>query len=494
MQASSNDVDVVVVGGGPAGAVAASALALDGRSVIVVERDKFPRYHIGESLLPATIHGVCEIIGAADAVHAAGFTRKAGGCFRWGSNPELWTFRFADQLAVEGASYAYQVERSRFDEILLRNAARCGADVREGVAAEAAIRDANGRFAGVRCRDATGSYEIRSRYVVDASGQAGLLANVVGRREYDSFFKNMALFGYFAGGRRLPPPNEGNIISAAFSKGWLWYIPLRPDLTSVGVVLPKDNLPLLRNDRHALYRSLLSECPLVADMIGSVEMVKEGPYSELRVLRDFSFANQRYFADGAVLIGDAACFIDPVFSSGVHLATLAGLHAARAINSCIADGMAEELAFTEFERRYRREFGVFYQFLVAFYDVHQDEESYFWAARKIVSAAESNKDAFIRLVAGVSSEEERFSSIDRFIDSTTDESRVLTHASMLDSNWAERDPELAARALGHITALGRERGELIKHGELSPIFAGGLVPSPSRLRWQVREADSSSNT
>jgi halogenation protein CepH len=356
------------------------------------------------------------------------------------------------------------------------------------VTVEEAIRNTDGRFSGVRCRNGAGSYEIRSRYVVDASGQAGLLANVVGRREYDSFFKNMALFGYFAGGRRLPPPNEGNIVSAAFSKGWFWYIPLRPDLTSVGVVLPKENLPLLRTeDRRALYRSLISECPVIADLVGSTEMVKEGPYSELRVLRDFSFANRRYFADGAVLVGDAACFIDPVFSSGVHLATLAGLHAARAINSCIADGMTEELAFGEFERRYRREFGVFYQFLVAFYDVHQDEESYFWAARKIVDAANSDKDAFIRLVAGVSSEDERFSSVHRFVDSTIDESRILTHASKLDSNWAERDPELAARAVEHLAVLGRERGELFKHGEVSPIFAGGLVPSPSRLRWRVQD-------
>lgn len=488
MAAASVDVDVVVVGGGPAGAVAASALALDGRSVIVVEREVFPRYHIGESLLPATIHGVCEIIGVAEAVHAAGFTRKAGGSFRWGTNPQVWSFRFADQLALEGASYAYQVERSRFDEILLRHAAGCGADVREGVAAEEAVRDESGRVVGVRCRDATRSYEIRSRYVVDASGQAGLLANVVGRREYDAFFKNMALFGYFAGGRRLPSPNEGNIISAAFSKGWIWYIPLRPDLTSVGLVIPKESIGLLRvEDRHQVYRQLISECPVVADMIGSAKMVAEGPYSELRVLRDFSFANHRYYADGAALVGDAACFIDPVFSSGVHLATLAGLHAARAINSCIADGMPEALAFGEFERRYRREFGVFFQFLVAFYEIHRDEESYFWAARKIVSSAESNRDAFVRLVAGLSGGDERFSSLSRFIDSTIDESRILTHASMLDSNWHERDPELAARAAGHIAVLARERGELFKQGELSPIFAGGLVPSASRLRWEVPE-------
>ena len=475
-------LDVIVIGGGPGGATTASLLAKDGRSVLLLEREHFPRYHVGESLLPATVHGVCRTLGVEDDLRDAGFTLKRGGSFRWGSNPGIWTFAFGDQMAVPGADYAYQVERSRFDEILLRNASRLGVDVREGCKVERVLR--GNRFEGVEYTDESGTlHQVRARYIVDSSGSAGVLANQIGHRRYDEHFRNIALFGYFAGGGRLPPPNEGNIFTAAFDEGWFWYIPLRPDLTSVGAVLPKERVSALRHGSpsKALER-LIHQCPAIADLLGTAPLVERGPYAQVRLVRDFSYTNDRFYADGGVLVGDAACFIDPVFSSGVHLATLSGTLAARSINTSLEGTLPESEAFREFERRYRREFGVFYQFLLAFYEIHRAPESYFWSARKLVRAATSDRDAFTRLVSGLSSAEPRFASADAYIASTAEKSRLLEAATQLDDSWSKRDPELAGRASEHLEALGRERIGLLTDDQAAT-FADGLITSPCGLRW-----------
>lgn len=471
----SEDVDVVVIGGGPAGSTAATVAARDGHRVVLLERERFPRYHIGESLLPATIHGVCEILGVAGEMHAAGFVRKHGGCFRWGSSPEPWTFRFSDQLAKPEASFAYQVERARFDDILLKNAQKKGVEVREAANVTDAIEE-DGRFIGVRYEDASGVHEVRGKFVIDASGGRGVFANLVGRRRYDEFFRNLAVFGYFENGKRLPEPNRGNILTAAFDGGWVWYIPLSDTLTSVGVVVPKESVGDLR-DRplEVSLRSYLGRCALVTDMLRDATRVTEGMYGEVRLLRDFSYQNDRYYANGCALVGDAACFIDPVFSSGVHLATLSGLLAARSVNSLLAGEIGEADAFREFERRYRREFGVFYQFLLGFYDLHRDPDSYFWNARKILRFAASDRDAFIRLVAGLSDAEDRFESAEAFLESTIDESRVLdavARAAPIARDEVER----------HTAALFRERRELLGENT-GPLFSDGLVASASQLRW-----------
>lgn len=469
--------DVIVVGGGPAGSTAATLMAKDGRRVVLLEREIFPRYHIGESLLPATIHGICELLGVADQMHAAGFVHKQGGCFRWGSNPDIWTFRFSDQVAAPNASFAYQVERAKFDDILLKNAAACGVDVREEATVVAALRS-EGRITGVKYRGADGTqHELRARYVVDASGGGGLFANEVGRREYDPFFRNLAVFGYYEGGKRMPAPNQGNILCAAFDGGWFWYIPLSDTLTSVGAVVPKEAVDEIRN--KPLKQSLeqyVARCGIIQNFLSDARPVEQGMYGEVRLLRDFSYQNQRYFADGCVLIGDAACFIDPVFSSGVHLATFSGLLAARSINSCLAGELSEEDAFKEFEQRYRREFGVFYQFLMGFYDLHKDEQSYFWNARKIVQHATTDREAFVRLVAGLSGAEERFADAATFMESTLDEVRVLDDLS-------NGRPVPRADVERHTADLFRERRELLSGQVEGPRFSGGLQPSPSRLRW-----------
>lgn len=197
-----------------------------GHRVLLLERETFPRYQIGESLLPATVHGLCGILGVAEEVAEAGFTLKRGGTLRWGRDPKPWQFSFSMTPRLpEPTATAFQVERSRFDEILLRNAARVGAEVREGSTVRRVVAD-DERVRGVEYTDGDGNARTAyGRYVIDASGNTSRVhSGVGGRRVYSDFFRNLAVFGYFAGGRRLPEPNRGNIFCAAFDAGWLWYI------------------------------------------------------------------------------------------------------------------------------------------------------------------------------------------------------------------------------------------------------------------------------
>lgn len=200
------EYDLIVVGGGPAGSTAAAAVAMRGHRVLLLERETFPRYQIGESLLPATVHGLCGILGVAEEVAEAGFTLKRGGTLRWGRDPKPWQFSFSMTPRLpEPTATAFQVERSRFDEILLRNAARVGAEVREGSTVRRTVAD-DERVRGVEYTDGDGNARTTyGRYVIDASGNTSRVhSGVGGTRVYSDFFRNLAVFGYFAGGRRLP--------------------------------------------------------------------------------------------------------------------------------------------------------------------------------------------------------------------------------------------------------------------------------------------------
>lgn len=493
--------DVIVVGGGPGGSTVASFVAMDGHRVLLLERERFPRYQIGESLLPSTVHGICAMLGVRDELARAGFTRKRGGTFRWGRNAEPWTFAFAGSPALHSeVSYAYQVERSRFDRILLDNARRVGVDVREEHSVTDFLverPDEGERVTGVRFTDAHGrEQEARARFVVDASGNQTRLAPRIGERIYSEFFRNVALFCYFENGRRLPPPNEGNILSAAFRHGWFWYIPLSPTLTSVGAVVSRDEAGRIRDGHEQAMRSFIDECPLIREYLSGATRVTDGEYGQFRVRKDYSYSHSRFWGPGAVLVGDAACFVDPVFSSGVHLATYSALQAARSMNTLLSQGagqtLDEDRCFAEFERRYRWEFGHFYQFLVAFYDMNQDAESYFWSARKVLNTEEAGNEAFIRLVAGVGgSGEPLHGSASEFFASRSGLGQVLQQSTegMSDPVQGLTFDTTVFDPKAFMAGLKREGVEMMARGLQAPrppdtpLFDGGLVASSDGLRW-----------
>lgn len=479
------EFDVVVVGGGPGGSTLAALVALQGHRVVVIEKEEFPRYQIGESLLPSTVHGVCKLTGVADKLEQAGFTYKRGGTFRWGASPDPWTFSFSISPNITGAtSYAYQVERAKFDKLLLDHARSLGVEVRERCSVSDVL-DSPERVQGVRYTDADGiEREVRSTYVVDASGnRSRIYQRAGGTRNYSEFFRSLALFGYFEGGKRLPEPNSGNILSAAFDGGWFWYIPLSPTLTSVGAVVRQELASRIQGDPGRAFAEFIAECPLIADYLADARPVTDGEYSRLRVRKDYSYNNTSYWRPGMVLIGDAACFVDPVFSSGVHLATYSALLAARSINSVLSGRMDEEPAFAEFEARYRREYGVFYEFLVAFYDMHVSKESYFWSAKKITRDGYTELESFVNLVGGISSGEGAFmtalkSRSDEFTDGVENMIKGAkgNMQSLFKSSIVKEAMQEGAQV--QVRALwGKEAGPD------KPLFPGGLIASDDGLFW-----------
>ena len=387
--------DVIVVGGGPAGSVAAGFLAQAGLRVVLFERERFPRYHIGESLLSASMP-ILEALGAMPAIEAAGFVRKPGGTFVWGARAEPWSFYFRDDPG--GRPHAFHVVRAEFDHLLLRHAAGLGVDVREAHRVETV--DYDGTLNRVVAHDEHGATVVATApWVVDASGQQAMLGRRDQLRRFDPFFKNLAVFSYYEGAERLDGAVEGNILSAAFADGWFWFIPLHDGTTSVGAVVDAARFAgEAGRDPTPLHERLVAACPPVAARLAAARRV-----APVRVIRDYSYCSTRFHGPGYLLAGDAACFIDPVFSTGVHLACLAGYLAARAIEGVLGSpARPADEALADYDARYRAAFERYLHFLVFFYDHHADPDSYFWTARKILNPELplEARTAFVRLMSG----------------------------------------------------------------------------------------------
>jgi len=387
--------DVAVIGGGPAGSVASTVLADSGHRVVLFERERFPRYHIGESLLSATLP-ILDAIGATPAIEQHGFLRKPGGTFLWGRQPEPWSFRFREDPG--GRPYAFQVIRAEFDQLLLDNARRHGVDVRE----EHAVLDVDtgGSPPVVRVQGPDGrAFAVMPRFVIDASGQSAVIGRAARLRRFDEFFKNLAIFGYFRDAERLPGELANNILSAAFVDGWFWYIPLHDGTMSVGAVVDTQRWrDIAAGDPEGTYRGLISRCPPIAARLRHATLA-----SPIRIIRDYSYDSARFTGPGYLLAGDAACFIDPVFSTGVHLACLAGFLGGRAVAAILAGEQPEAEALAAYEQTYRGAFQRYLRFLYFFYDHNEDADSYFWAARRILAHAPSDlsvREAFVRLISG----------------------------------------------------------------------------------------------
>jgi FAD-dependent halogenase len=319
--------DVVVVGGGPGGSTTATMLARQGHRVTLLERERFPRAHVGESLLPATVP-ILEALGVRDEIERAGCLRKFGATMVWGREPEPWSWYFRETNVRY--PHAYQVWRPQFDQILLNAARDSGVDVREGTTV-ASVRFDGGRATGVVTEDGA---SIEADHVVDASGQRAMMGHALGLRRWDRDFRNMAVYGYFEGAGRLDPPDETNILVESYGEGWFWLIPLHVGVVSVGAVVDSaTSRTRVRGDALGEFlQAEIARTTLTRRLLSGALLV-DGPYS----LRDWSYTSDRTVGDGWILVGDAACFVDPLFSSGVHLAMSAGTMAAAYVDCRLRD-------------------------------------------------------------------------------------------------------------------------------------------------------------
>jgi flavin-dependent dehydrogenase len=327
LRSSSNHYDVVVIGGGPGGAALSAFLARRGRSCLVLEQSTFPRYHIGESLVPHT-HGVLDRLGLLPKLKASPFPEKYSVRFVSPDGREATPFYFSETISGDGAR-TWQVERSSFDRLMLEHARESGVEVREGVLVERVLFEGT-QAVGVRA--ANGSVQnIAAKVVVDASGRSTLIGRQLGLKGDVPGLKKASLWGYYRGGKRLPGIDAGETTMFLIpGGGWFWYIPLPDDIVSVGIVAGPEYLFSAPGATEAIFEREVARCAPLAERLSVAQRV--GP---VRGLRQLAYLNRQTCGNGWVMIGDARAFLDPIYSSGLFLA----LGSAELAANCIEEAL-----------------------------------------------------------------------------------------------------------------------------------------------------------
>jgi flavin-dependent dehydrogenase len=346
---------VLVLGGGPAGSTAAILLAEKGYSVVLVEKARHPRFHIGESLLPANLP-LFERLGVADAVRAIGM-QKWGAEFVSPWDGRRQEFEFADAWN-KSLPLAYQVRRSSLDEILIRRAADAGAEVIEGCRAQSVEFSQDGTSARVEVvHDDQRSASFVARHLIDATGRDTLLGNRLKAKRRNKKHNSAAMYAHFTGARRDAGKREGNIGIYWFDHGWFWFIPLSDGNTSVGAVVWPSYMKTRKTPLKEFFLATIALCPPLAERLSEATLS-----TEIEATGNYSYECDHTHGKNYLLVGDAYAFVDPVFSSGVMLAMTSASAAAEAVDECRRHPERAASALKRFDRLVRhgpKQFGWF---------------------------------------------------------------------------------------------------------------------------------------
>ncbi|WP_329240879.1 FAD-dependent oxidoreductase [Streptomyces sp. NBC_01478] len=392
----SDDFDVIVIGGGPAGATTAGLLAQRGRRVLVLDRERFPRYHVGESLIPGFMLPM-EELGLTERMEARGFERKYGGTLVWGNNEIPWNFSFSTGGRIP---YSYHTRRADLDTMILDRARELGVTVVE----EATVKDTleqDGRVVGVTytLRGLPGVQEARASLVIDASGQARVIGRRYSEINWHDQLQNVAVWTYFDGCHRLPGDEWSNILIEGIKDGWFWGIPIDKGVFSVGYVTRSATASAADASMEDLFASELAQTTKLKELLKDAHQT-----SGYRTARDWSYTNERFYGNGWVLVGDAAAFVDPLFSTGVALATMAGSTLSKIVDTILEHPEIEEKALDRYATAYRDFFGDIRYFVEQFYDRSKSKGFYWSLAQEITDPGRENANEvdFVKLISGLS--------------------------------------------------------------------------------------------
>jgi flavin-dependent dehydrogenase len=350
--------DVAVIGGGPGGSTVATQLARGGLSVGLFEREAFPRFKVGESLVPATML-LLERLGVLASVAEGGFQIKYGATFQDQETGLGHTFYFL--RGMPWPNWTYNVPRAEFDTILLEHARKQGVQVHQPVSVGAVAFDAEGVTLQADSGAERTSY--RARFLVDASGRDGFLASRVGRRRRVPNLGKVALFAHYRGAHRFPGIEEGNIRLYLFDGGWFWWIPFANDVTSVGAVLHARVVRAHPGPPEELFESMVRRCLPVHEHLASAARV-----TPIHRVANFAYTNTPIVGDRHLCVGDAIAFVDPIFSTGVFIAMRTGELAAAAVLEAFADGDFSARRFAAYERKVWRGVAPFFKFIHKYYE------------------------------------------------------------------------------------------------------------------------------